>query len=399
MQRRRYCKRPASAMSTDEAALHRHLVQCGTKTGLVSVLTALMDAGWMKADVISQKTHAIKGRLTKAQRAHADKITPYGPVCQVMDLGIPELNSWRYCHPLALLWYLSTISASFADVMFKSNVDGMPFHVILYIDEICPGNPLRPEKSRTLQAIYWAFSEWPQHVLQRTAAWPVFGTLRSTLADKVPGGVSGLIKQVLLTFFNPGGASLSNGVVIAHSGGSLLVTAELGGFLMDEKAHNQVLGSKGASGTKPCLTCKNCYNRVSKHAIDATEGAIGISCHDPDLFDKHTDESLYEMYDHLAAMPANDPEYQRLSQLFGMHVLPHGIMSCSALRSVIRPVNHHLRDWMHIIVGNGVANCECALIVGALERVGISVETVSAYIQTFVLPKKHGRCGRQREVF
>ena len=71
--------------------------------------------------------------------------------------------------------------------------------IIIYIDELCPGTPFRPEKSRTLQAIYWAFADWPQHVLQRTAAWPVSGTVRSTIVEMLPGGVAGFLHRVLLT--------------------------------------------------------------------------------------------------------------------------------------------------------------------------------------------------------
>jgi hypothetical protein len=152
---------------------------------------------------------------------------------------------------LALLYYLSTISAAFSNIMATSGVPGQPFNLIIYIDEICPGNPLRPEKSRTLQSIYWCLSEWPQWLLHRTAAWPCFGTIRSTLADKLPGSIAGLMRLVLNTFFPDDGASpsFSKGVTIVRpDGGNLLCTGIFAGFLADEKAHNQIVGSKGASG-------------------------------------------------------------------------------------------------------------------------------------------------------
>ena len=236
-----------------------------------------MNAGWLHDDVVAAHTSSIKRRLDTAQTEHATADTPYGPVCQEMDLEVVGFRLWRYCHLLAYMYYLSKISTSFADLMMSSNTDGTPNRLIIYIDEVCPGNPLRPEKSRTLQAIYWAFAEWPQHVLQRTAAWPVFGTLRSTIADKVPGGVAGLMTKVLAVFFAAAGPSFANGVHICKGPTTRLITAVFGGFLMDEKAHNQVFGSKGASGTKCCMTCKNCYNRVSDEAINEIEGAIGIA--------------------------------------------------------------------------------------------------------------------------
>ena len=104
---------------------------------------------------------------------------------------------------MALIYYLAQLSHTFASMMFESHVPGVPTKLVIYIDEICPGNPLRPDKARTLQAIYWCFADWPQWVLQRTAAWPTFGVLRSSLAQKLPGGVAQLMKMVLLTFSFP----------------------------------------------------------------------------------------------------------------------------------------------------------------------------------------------------
>ena len=119
-----------------------------------------------------------------------------------MDMPIAKLPRWQYAHPLALLHYLSVIGPKFGELMYRCIVPGVPLRIILYIDEICPGNPLRPEKSRTLQAIYWAFLDWPQLLLQRTAAWPAFGAIRSTLVSEyLPGGVAALMKSILLLFF------------------------------------------------------------------------------------------------------------------------------------------------------------------------------------------------------
>ena len=139
--------------------------------------------------------------MQMAVTEHNKAETPYGFVIQEMELGLPRLPRWSFCHPKALVYYLSTICAAFGSLMESCSIAGVPMRIIIYIDELCPGNPLRTEKSRTLQAIYWAFADWPQHVLQRTAAWPVFGTIRSTMVEKLPGGFSGVIKRILLIFF------------------------------------------------------------------------------------------------------------------------------------------------------------------------------------------------------
>ena len=128
--------------------------------------------------------------------------------------------------------------------------------MIIYIDEICPGNPLRPDKSRTLQAVYWAINEWPTWLLQRSAAWPCLGTIRSSIVAELPGKVSQLMKLILKVFWPEQGHSMSRGVtlVMKESHVPLLITCGFGGFLADEKAHNQVANTKGASGMQSPLS-------------------------------------------------------------------------------------------------------------------------------------------------
>ena len=245
-------KRPAAALDTSAAddALHRTLVQCGTQVGLVNTLIALQDAGWLTDDAVRSNTQVgTRRRLHNATTCHSTSITPYGRVVQYMQLPLEKLPNWEYINPLALLYYLSSICVPFGNMMRESNTPGVPMKIIIYIDEICPGNPLRPEKSRTLQALYWACAEWPQHVLQRTAAWPTFGTIRSTLvSDHLPGGVPALLRRVLTTFWPQDGNSFSRGISITVANMPLVITAVFGGFLADDKALTEIGDGKGASG-------------------------------------------------------------------------------------------------------------------------------------------------------
>ena len=246
-------KRPAASSGDPQhdADLQRELLQCTTQTGLISAITALSKAGWLKDDVV-QANLITKRRLQNAKNTgHCNRTTPYGTVLQRMALPLPGLPHWEFIHPMALMHYLTTISTSFSSIMDSCLEPGLPLRLILYIDEVCPGNPLRPEKSRTLQAIYWCFADWPQWLLQRTAAWPTFATIRSTLVEKLPGKVAGLMARVLLIFFPETGHSFSRGVSIQVSmARQRIVTSVFAGFLCDEKAHNQVAGTKGASGLR-----------------------------------------------------------------------------------------------------------------------------------------------------
>jgi hypothetical protein len=238
-------KRPACAESDD---IHKKLAIVGsTRASLAHTIQTLGDGGWLTDEAICKyKASSTSWQITRAIKSNASLVTPYGKVVQSMQL--PGIGKWNFVHPLAFLFYMATLSSEFYETMKACIQPGVPLKIILYIDEVRPGNPLRPEKSRTLQSIYWAFLEWPQWLLQRTGAWFIFGTLRSTFVAKFPGEVAFLMSRILDVFFPDLGCSFSRGLNLTHNGDSTYMTATLHGFLADEKALNQIGDCKGASG-------------------------------------------------------------------------------------------------------------------------------------------------------
>jgi hypothetical protein len=377
-------KRLAAAPDHSDV-LHQRLMTCGTKTGLISAIALLEDAGWLKPDVVRNNTSSTRQRLTNAVKTHSEAQTPYGPVVQRMSLPLAELPHWDFVHPMAFLYHMTSISVPFADLM--RSIAGGTLRLIIYIDEICPGNPLRPEKSRTLQAIYWAFAEWPQHVLQRTACWPVFGTIRSTLVKKLQSEVAGLMRRVLHVFFPAVGMSLANGIYLCQGSVRFVVKVAFAGFLADEKAHKELTLTKGASGMKPCITCHNVFGRIDVAAL--ADGCVHIKCPDPSLFQINTNEMIFAYYDHIAAScPTDRPS---LRTQLGVNYSPGGLLDDHHIRTFYKPVDHTLRDWLHTLVSGGVCNVECAELIKALGMHGIGLEVLADFLTKFVLAKRHGK--------
>ena len=386
-------KRPAAArpLPPDDGGTFRALAQCGNKTNLGAALTALQSAGWLTAAVRDHvgNTRRVKASMATAVTAHTDATTPYGRVIQTMGLPLHQYPQWNYCHPMAYVHYLSTISSIFSELMCSSIVDGSVGHIILYVDEICPGNPFRPERSRTLQAIYWAFSEWPQHVLQRTAAWLTFGTIRATLADALDGGLAQLMNIVIKTCFPHEGHSFRRGVLVVRNAAQVLVRSVFSGFLADEKALKLIHDYKGASGTKCCMDCKFVFNRVDKDT-PLPAGAYNLTLTDLSRTPKHTKESIYAMVDSVLG-EADDTERDRKEQLFGLKANPHGLLADPYTRTFYDPSTMYLRDWMHTMVSGGVANVLCAELVKCFQRQRVKLGTIVAYFSHFVPPHRHGK--------
>ena len=114
-----------------------------TKVATVRTLVELQAQG------VLDGTSTERQLLTAAQQctethAHAD--TPYGPVVQKVPLGIAKLPHWEICHPMAYLWYMTKISPAFASVVTSCTQSGKPLRLVIYCDEMIPGNPFRPEK-------------------------------------------------------------------------------------------------------------------------------------------------------------------------------------------------------------------------------------------------------------
>ena len=166
---------------------------------------------------------------------------------------------------------------------------------------------------------------------------------------------------------------------------------QFSGFLADAPAHDQLADTKGTHATKPCAECKNVYGRMPDSRIP-TDG-VSIRCADERLLDMHTDDSFVEAYDLIANEP--DPDEQNLlAQCLGIKVNPFGLLNDPYIRAMYKPCSHRLRDWMHILVGNGLANIQVAMVVRALASTRLkntALQSLSDFAMTFTLPSRHGK--------
>ena len=210
----------------------RALLGCGAKTGICTALEALQRSGLLRTHDSNRK---LRRTLQRAAVEHGNQNTAYGTVIQKVDLGVPGVEPWEYCHPLAYLRYISTLNNSFGEVMQSclDGVEGEALTVILYMDELCPGNPYRPDKARKLQGVYWCLQEWPDWILRRSALWPVFGVLRSSTVEKMRGGIGAFYAKVLGMCFLDGPHTMLQGAQLVCNGKSFAVTFKYGGLLAD----------------------------------------------------------------------------------------------------------------------------------------------------------------------
>ena len=371
-----------------DASRRRSLVlHGGTKTSLVNVLSQLQESGMLPSN---DSGRALRKIVAASSTEHARTMTPYGRVVQETDLHVPSLNKWGYCHPLAYLHHLSTLSDDLGNALEECIHPNEPAHIVLYVDEVCPGNPFRPERSRTIQCIYWFMSDWPEWLLCRSAVWPVFGVLRSTFLEFYPGGISAFWAKIIRLMFLAEHSFERGVIIVRDEAPPLLLRGTYSGTIADEKALKEINGYKGASGTKFCMDCGN----VIKSTAELPAGLVGTNASSLADVERNSNDDIWGMCDELAAlaaMPRSKAELERKEQLYGVKFIDGGLLYDIPLRQVHRPIDHYLRDWMHTIVSGGVGNTQTAMILHKLASLNIKATVVGDFSQECILPKKYGK--------
>jgi len=383
------------------------LAECsGSKSSLAGILKKLHDESFLDTDMGGGSVRMLRKNLQVASEFYSKASTMYGTLVQTIDLGTPSLSKWEYVHPAAYLRLLSEISPGFSAMMAETvaSIGHRPLKLVLYMDECTPGNPLRADKARSVQSIYWCFADWPQWALQKSSVWLLLGCMRSSLQAELPEGASTLLHAVLRMFFpscsaigNQNRSDFRHGIFLKNgtTGSDTYVTAAFAGMIGDLKAHCEVWCCKTAGASKPCMSCKNVVTVDFLNRRLSSEYLVDLKCGDMRRFDATTDDEVYAITDRLInAGIDNDTKRKELEQRLGFKTAPHGLLADHAVREIVRPIKHFLRDWMHMLVSHGVAGTEMALVIAALRQKGTTYEDLQRYAIGFRMPKALGKISK-----
>jgi len=250
------------------------------------------------------RTQAASSELSRADlrgelHKHDSTTTPYGPLFKTMSLQTTSggfLDVLFLC-PFAVLWLMGSKYVTFAGFVGCWLV-GKMCRLVLYCDGITPGNPLRPDHGRSLEAFYWTFMEWPNFFRNRgTHGWFSFTFIEARLVEQVKGGLAAIAKAVLKQFYSP----VSDHFDLSRTGvcvGPHHVRAEFAAWMSDERALKDVLSTKGATGNKPCCWCRNVVGRTRPRPGSTL---VHFDCSDEARFELHSIETFNAMVDDLVS--------------------------------------------------------------------------------------------------
>ena len=381
----------------------------GSKTSIARVLQKLQLSGMLLDDDLGSYNE--RKKLTQAAHAHADFDTPYGRVVQQMPLQRNDgtYYHWEFVHPLAFIWYLSLKCVQFGDMMEAAlSRCGNELSLLLYGDDITPGNVLRHDEGRKVFAFYYAFLEWPDWILHKSDAWLFFGALRTSIIADLRGGTSAVFSQIIKVMFAKIPFNFRTGIFYNFKGAEVIYRSSFKGIIADEKGLKEAFSIKGASGLKVCPSCQNIFNFDHKEedvVVGRSIYRLGVDSIDRRAWIPHSNESIFVCHNRLSTMVEEGlyrrkGEFKKLQIETGVNYNPFGLLGDPSLRTVIKPVDHYIRDWQHTYCSNGVASSHLAAALHAickcpiLKRAEINLDTVTEYCSHFVVPRAHGKINK-----
>ena len=346
---------------------------------------ALLDDGQSRTWQRTKLRQGIEGRL-KAE-------TPCGPILD--SVSVPLLDGgeyeWHFLRPAACLCSLCQGNEAFGDFL---SLHPTP-RIACYMDEVKPGNVLKPDAGRGQACFYWTVVEWPSWFQVRDCGWMFFGAFPQKLLSNVAGGYSALFAKMLGEFFENSFMNFRTGFPCRTSAGLFALQASLGFVTSDEKALQQLWLLRGASGTKPCPFCSNVIGHMPASRLQDDEELVHYTCRFPHRFRLHTSQSFQLMRDRLEAVKDRKKDLKEKGQLYGLSYDEKGVLWHPTLRSVVDPVQHTMMDWMHILAASGgLAQYSLNEFCKELQQHNMDLKDLDAFAAVVTMPKARPKLPR-----
>lgn len=330
---------------------------------------------------------AVRGELAKALECKG----PCGPIKRSLSLNIDgQAWDWPYLCPIALLNKLCSLQPRLGDLIRS----GTGPSLAIYMDEIKPGNVLRPDLSRTVACFYYTFTNLPSWYIARNAGWFFFAAFPAKLVDKLDGGYSCLMAKMLTVLFETEPLNFERGFPCTSSTGTFLCQAPFRLLLADEKALKELWGLRGAAGTKPCCLCMNVLGHMTPDQIHAANlgWLVHYSCPDRSQWAPHSSATFQDMRDRLHAVRGNKKQCNELGQAFGLQFSSSHVLWHPTIGPKVCPVQHTMYDWMHVLVAaGGVAQYELNEFAKLIKASGLPLSAIDTFGQVIVLPKARSK--------
>lgn len=359
------------------------------------------------AEVAAQGLPESRSRwqVAQARLDSLEELTPYGSILTALPLVTKSgsATDLLIASPFALLHRAYKEGGSFTQLLDERlaavpNSPEAPWRLVMYADEVVPGNALSNDNRRKIWVMYYSFVELSAAALSHENNWFCMTAKRSSEVAKVSGGIAQVFGAVIKFIFGPELNLHTGGLVLTRPDGTIVrIFAKLGMILQDGGAHKLTWHCKGDAGTKLCMLCRNLVSKESD--IVAEDGTNLLTCsliHEHEL-DMATDADIREAVQRLAAFKETDTAvmFQKRQQAVGFRHEPHSMLLDPALEQYVFPATQFVHDWMHAVLVHGVFNTVVYLLLEALMTSGFRDiwSKLADYMTLWAWPKRVASAG------
>ena len=359
--------------------------------GKAQLLKDVRDVGMPSA--ISAST------IRRERKAKTHVETSFGPL--ICWRSLPNATAGKadvripFQHPFAMLEHLLVISASFLDLFMKVIMAaGSILRIVVYGDEVTPGQAMAKCNKRKTYAIYWSFADFGFPLLSNDKLWFTLATVHTETIKLIRGKTACLYREAMRLFFGrPSGADMRDGIMLKFDTISKLVFGTLHMLLADERAHKSSMECSGCGGTKICALCTNITLLRSRRLPDPTGFLLPLSEISFTKFKLQVLGGVAVTLDRLAEIAASgdSANLALMQEEWGWNHVPDGMLADKALG--IDPVRVLGWDWMHCMVESGAFDNSLDLFIDVSSVEGVGVDKFHRYSSCFQWPKgyAHGR--------
>eukprot|EP00959_Pyramimonas_sp_CCMP1952_P452949 9467437-Pyramimonas_sp.AAC.1 len=131
-------------------------------------------------------------KIARERQELAYQKTSFGPLNQ--RIMIDKVECWVQ-HPFGFLEAASARSAEFRNQLI-STLDRCSDtkSLIVYTDEVVPGNPLSSTNQRKIWVVYWSIKEYGFPTLASEYCWYTACVMRTSMVSDLPGKMSQMIR-------------------------------------------------------------------------------------------------------------------------------------------------------------------------------------------------------------
>jgi hypothetical protein len=319
-----------------------------------------------------------------------------------------------------------------------------PYSLVLYSDEVVPGNALSHDNKRKIWMVYGSLMQFGSERLSQECAWLTLASCRSSFLAQVHGGIGQLMKEIVKNAFQSTTCDLQRAGILLKGPDNQMyrVWVSLGAFVQDGAAHKYMWAIKGDAGSRCCFLCKNCISKRSGLVNEEGGDVLVTENMKEDKLEFTTDSDIWKsvgklktnfetmcltycfniclflvfcfQYNtnelgllHFASVFVWFPcsaatvchhlrtkaDFTLWQQAAGMNYQPHGMLFDDSLHTppnpILRPSQQFMHDWMHLMCVGGIVQTTVYLFLETVSSsTGMNLyKMIAGYMALWVLPK------------